>query len=373
MEVLIAGDFCPNGRVKRLLDENHFEEVLGEVKGIVSDVDYSIINFECPVVEGYENPILKWGPNLCCSAKGIESLKWAGIDCVTLANNHLKDYGEEGVRNTLNACKKYDLDVVGAGVNLYEASKTLYKVINGKTIGIINCCEHEFSIASSNSGGSNPLNPIQQYYAIKDARKKADYVLVIIHGGHEHFQLPSPRMKETYRFFIDAGADAVVNHHQHCFSGYEIYNGRFIFYGLGNFCFDGNRSNNEMWNEGYMVKLDLDNTVLFEIIPYVQCKDEPKVRLVNLSAYNKSIDNLNNIIMDPNRLNREINHYYQLCSENYSNIIEPCNNKYYLALKRRGLLPSFISNKRKIQAANFVCCEAHREKLIYYLTKCNKI
>lgn len=52
-----------------------------------------------------------------------------------------------------------------------------------------------------------------------------------MHGGHEHYQLPSLRMQETYRFFIDAGADVVVNHHQHCFSGYEIYNNKYIFMG----------------------------------------------------------------------------------------------------------------------------------------------
>ena len=51
---------------------------------------------------------------------------------------------------------------------------------------------------------------------VEEAKKKADFVLVIVHGGSEHFQLPTPRMQATYRFFVDAGADAVVNHHQHC-------------------------------------------------------------------------------------------------------------------------------------------------------------
>ena len=97
----------------------------------------------------------------------------------------------------------------------------MYKRKDGETLAIINCCEHEFSIADDDSAGANPLNPIQQYYKIKEARLNADYVLVIVHGGHEMYQLPSLRMVDTYRFFIDAGADAVVNHHQHCFSGYE--------------------------------------------------------------------------------------------------------------------------------------------------------
>ena len=84
----------------------------------------------------------------------------------------------------------------------------------------------------------NPLLPIQQFYKIQEAKENADYVLVIVHGGIEHYQLPTSRMIETYRFFIDAGADAVVNHHQHCYSGYERYKSKPIIYGLGNLLFD---------------------------------------------------------------------------------------------------------------------------------------
>ena len=131
----------------------------------------------------------------------------------------------------------------------------LYKEIGDKKLAVINCCEHEFSIATETTAGSNPLNPISQYYAIKEAKEKADYVLVIVHGGHEHYQLPSTRMQETYRFFIDVGADAVVNHHQHCYSGYEYYNGKPIMYGLGNFCFDEGLKKTKQWHEGYIVEI----------------------------------------------------------------------------------------------------------------------
>lgn len=96
----------------------------------------------------------------------------------------------------------YQIDFVGAGRNIREAAKIFYRNIEEKRLAIINCCEHEFSIATEISGGANPLNPIQQYYAILEARKFADFVLVIVHGGHEHFQYPSPRMLETYRFLL---------------------------------------------------------------------------------------------------------------------------------------------------------------------------
>ena len=270
MKILIAGDFCPQNRVSQQIDKENYELVLGQVREVTTKADYSIVNFECPVTKGGEKPIMKQGPNLQCSSKGIEAVKWAGFDCVTLANNHFRDYGDEGVKNTIDVCMEIGIDAVGGGENLMEASAILYKQIGDHTLAIINCCEHEFSIATETQGGANPLNPIQQYYSIKEAKEKADYVLVIVHGGHEHWQLPSPRMQETYRFFVDAGADAVVNHHQHCYSGFEVYNNKPIFYGLGNFCFDWPERNSEKWNHGYMVCLDLNKTIGFKIIPYKQ-------------------------------------------------------------------------------------------------------
>ena len=238
MKILIAGDFCPQERVCASFEKGDFASVLREVKNSLSLVDYSIVNFECPITKGKELPIKKCGPNLRCSSKGIEAISWVGFNCVTLANNHFLDYGESGVVNTIQVCSEFGIDIVGGGKNLQEASQILYKKIAGKILAIINCCEHEFSIATEKSAGANQLNPIRQYYTIKKARSEADFVLVIVHGGHEYYQLPNARMHETYRFFVDAGADAVVNHHHHCFSGSEVYNGKPIFYGLGNFCFD---------------------------------------------------------------------------------------------------------------------------------------
>lgn len=206
-----------------------------------------------------ENVITKKGPNLSCNEDSFKALKWLGINGVTLANNHFYDYGESGVSQTLDICEKYVVDHVGGGRNLVEASAVLYKEIGGEKLAIVNCCEHEFSIASDKKGGANPIDVVNQYRAIQEARNNADFVVVIVHGGYEHYQLPSCRMVELYRFFVDAGASAVVNHHQHCFSSYEWYNGCPIYYGLGNFCFDISPVRTaEKWNYGYMVMLDLN-------------------------------------------------------------------------------------------------------------------
>ena len=368
MKILIAGDFCPCDRVKSAFELGEFDKVLGGVKPVVESADYSIVNFECPIVKGGETPISKVGPNLYCSERGLKAVKYAGFDCVTLANNHFYDYGDEGVKNTLAYCEKYAIDYVGGGNDIDEASKVLYKKTKGQTLAVVNCCENEFSIATKTTAGSNPLNPIQQYYAIKEARKFADRVLVIVHGGHEHFQLPSLRMVETYRFFIDAGADAVVNHHQHCYSGYELYQGKPIFYGLGNFCFDSPRHHSGIWTEGYVVMVDFDNDMPdFQLFPYKQCTDNPNIELLSQDAFNDKLNELNSIITDSSALQMAIDRYYQTCVNQYANLFEPIYNRYYFAAKLRGWLPSLISKNRKRFAENYIVCESHRDKMLFWL------
>jgi poly-gamma-glutamate synthesis protein (capsule biosynthesis protein) len=369
IKIIIAGDFCPQNKVAKLIEDRDFNSVFGEVKNLLMDSDYSIVNFECPITYKDEKAIEKCGPNLKCSEQGLEALKWTGFNCVTLANNHFYDYGEEGVNNTLGACLNYGIDVVGGGSNLHEASKVLYKKINGQMLAIINCCEQEFSIATKKSGGSNPLNPIQLYYTIKDAKRNANYVLVIVHGGHEYYQLPSPRMQETYRFFVDAGADTVINHHQHCYSGYEIYKEKPILYGLGNFCFDSKHNNTEMWNKGFMVMLKLSSSqVSFELIPYTQCLYNPEIILLkddgDKESFFSNISRLNKIINSETDLITYYEEFLLQLQRNINYLFEPYSNRILYRLYQRHLIPSLASKKKKLLILAYLQCESHYEKVI---------
>lgn len=366
MKIIVAGDFCPRERVAQNFakGDNHAIE---ELQPVFASADYSIVNLECPITKGTEKPIIKNGPNLYADVHTIDALKQIGTSCVTLANNHFRDYGDEGVLNTLSELLRYDIDHVGGGKNLSDAAAVLYKTIGKETLAIINCCEHEFSIATEKHSGSNPLNPIQQYYAIQETKQKADYVLVIVHGGIEHYQLPTPRMQETYRFFIDAGADAVVNHHQHCYSGYEIYKGRPIFYGLGNLCFDNASKRCSIWNEGYMVELTFGkNRVGYLLIPYHQCDEEPKVVLCNdveRREFEKCIDKLNIIIANSIELNTKYEDLKRSTRQKYRSYIEPYKSRLMRFLFRKHLLPSIMRRKYVI-LNNIVQCESHRERLL---------
>lgn len=377
VKILLGGDYCPNARVSKLVDLEKYDDIYKEILHITGNVDYSIVNFECPVVIGEGKPIVKYGPNLRASSKAIKSIKFAGFNMVTLANNHFYDYGDIGVKETLDTCAKFGIDTVGGGENIEQAKIISYKEIKGKHFAFINCCEHEFSIATETTGGSNPLNPIANYYQIREANKNADYVIVIVHGGHEHYQLPSPRMKETYRFFVDAGADAVINHHQHCYSGYETYKGKPIFYGLGNFSFDLEGKRNDIWNEGFLVELIFrENDISFKLYPFLQGNNEAGIVMMDemkSMQFKKNIQQLNAIISDDILLNNAGKEYYQVDGKNLCRLFEPYTNRYLYGLRRRQLIPSFISKKKLLAIRNIVECEAHRDKLISYVKSLNKL
>lgn len=375
MKVLIAGDYCPQNRVLEAFDKREYDRIFGGVNNILQTVDYSIVNFECPVTKGDERPITKFGPNIQCNETGVEALKWAGFDCVTLANNHFRDYGNDGVKYSLSCFKKHGIDTVGGGLSIREASEVLYKQIGDKKLAIINCCEHEFTIATHEKCGSNPLNPIQQYYAIKDAKTEADYVLVIVHGGHEHYQLPSIRMQETYRFFIDAGADAVVNHHQHCYSGFEIYKKKPIFYGLGNFCFDNLECSKKIpsWKYGYLLELIFTKErIKYKWYPYEQSASKPGVTLLHENAFNDKIYTFNSIISNPENLLEAQNDYYKKQEYSILSAFQPFRSRFSFAARRFKLIPTIMSKRWKTALYNIILCESHRDKVEFFLENYNK-
>lgn len=363
-KVLIAGDYCPNARIAQMVDKQDYV-FFDQIKDVIKQADYSIVNFECPVVTEDVKPIEKCGPCLKTNPNAVDAIKYAGFNCVTLANNHFRDYGDNGCISTLNELNKQNVDYVGGGKNLHEAQQILYKEINGKKLAIVNFCENEFSIATANSAGAAPLDTVDNFHQITDARKNADYVLVIIHGGHEHYQLPSPRMKKLYRYFVELGADAVVNHHQHCFSGYEYYNGKPIVYGLGNFCFDGNRQRNSSWNEGYLATIDFSTAQpSLHITPYIQCNNEAAVNILDSDAqhlFNKRLSELNEIIQDDIRLQSYFNEWVKSRERWVYSLFNSYHNRYLNAAANRSWIP-YPAPKKEIGAIlNYISCEAHRD------------
>lgn len=363
-KILIAGDFCPQDRITQLI-ENADYSFFDNIKEVVGQSDYSIVNLECPTLEIEGQPIAKCGPSLKTSLRAIDAIKYAGFDCATLANNHFRDYGDNGCISTINELRKNSIDYVGGGRNITEAQKALLKVINGKTLAIINICENEFSIATDTNAGSAPIDLIDNYNQITEARKIADYVLVIVHGGHEGYQLPSPRMKKLYRHFVSIGADAVVNHHQHCYSGYEYFKNKPIIYGLGNFCFDSPSDRDGIWNEGYCVEINFaDKEHTIRLHPYIQCNTEPKVLMMSnkdTASFYEKINHLNGVICNDYLLKESFNGFIEQRKHFTLSIFASYHNRYLNAAANKGWIPH-ITRKSEIGAMlNYLACESHRD------------
>lgn len=372
-KILVCGDFTTCGKgldsVKAglALDEN--------IVKIIKTADASFVNVECPVAAPSDLKIEKSGPNLRTESFMISYLKKCGFTHATLANNHLYDYADEGVKKTIKALENERIGFVGAGRTKEERHKPLFLEIDRTKLIVLNYCENEFSIHEPM--GSNPLNPITAYYDIKKAKEICHHVIIICHGGHEGYNLPSPRMVELYRYFIDCGASIVINHHQHCYSGWEEYKGGQIFYGLGNFFFDDHRPpqrRNTIWNYGYIVSLNIDaHRINSELIPYTQCLKEKTTKLIEDKderiVFEKNIHRLNAIIQDDKAL---MQNFDSFCKTQYKNIIthfSPYNCRLLQALCRRGLLPTFLNKQRRLDIMNKIRCEAHRDVVIHVLNQ----
>jgi poly-gamma-glutamate synthesis protein (capsule biosynthesis protein) len=150
---------------------------------------------------------------------------------------------------------------VGAGADLEEARRALFLERKGWRIAVLAFAENEFGMATEAAAGANPLNPLRNLEDIRRASAQADLTLVLVHGGNEYNPVPSPRMRQTYRAFAEAGATAVVGGHTHCPQGFEIWRGVPVVYSLGNFLFDARPEREPLeppaWWHGYMVRLGL--------------------------------------------------------------------------------------------------------------------
>lgn len=263
--MMICGDTVPT--------ERNFKEFSeGDRKSLVSDdlwakleaADLRFLNLEVPLCDK-ERPIVKCGPNLIAPTSCVEGIKALKPDLIGLANNHTLDQDKEGLFKTMEVLKEAGISYVGAGKNLGEAQKPYIFEKNGKTIGVYNCAEHEFTIADEENAGANPFDIFDSPDHIRALKAKCDYVVVIYHGGKEHYRYPSPKVQKACRKMIDAGADLVVGQHSHCVCCEEKYKDGTIVYGQGNFVFDF--LDNEYWQTSILVKATFGDTMLVEYIP----------------------------------------------------------------------------------------------------------
>lgn len=371
MRVLIAGDFFPARRLAGLATIDP-TELFGPFARTISEADLAILNLEAPLCEPLR-AIQKTGPNLYASPESAAFLASAGFGLATLANNHIFDYDEQGLESTMAALEEVGVAYVGAGKNYEQAQKPYFTECGSYKVAILNFAENEWSTTRGQTAGACPMDPVANYNAIRHARRHSDHVIVICHGGHEIHKLPSPRMKQLYRFYVDAGASAVVNHHTHYESGYEVYEGAPIFYSLGNFLFDHPDLRCGEWTKGMAVELILsDASLQYEVHFFDQCTDEKLFRLCDGERREqriREVDALNHIISNDDQLEESFEDYSESQAQVYLRYLEPVRSRLLFAAQNRGLVPSFVSKRTKKLLLNVIRCEAHRDLTIRILER----
>lgn len=172
----------------------------------------------------------------------IQYHKDLGADIVSLANNHVYDYGETGFFDTLDHLEAAGMPYVGAGRNLDEAKQAQYFIVNGIKVGIIAASRAEkvyfTPVATDDSAGIMGTYESADFLdAIREADAQCDILVAYVHWGTEGSVKLEDAQKTMAREYIDAGADAVIGGHTHCVQGMEFYNGKPIYYSVGNFWF----------------------------------------------------------------------------------------------------------------------------------------
>lgn len=222
-----VGDVCLQG-----VDGDPFDHVAGEL-----EADLLIGNLECALtsrVDGAPRKIVFSAP-----PDSAEHLARRRFDLVCLANNHVLDFGAEGLLDTLKALEERGVGYFGAGRNAAEARRIVYLERNGLRIAILSAADAAGANAKGPTISVLSLRALAE--AVKEARSGADLVIVSYHGGIELELLPSPFVVRGLRGLVDAGADVVLAHHPHVLQPVEIYKDRLIAYSLGNFVFDNSR------------------------------------------------------------------------------------------------------------------------------------
>ncbi len=195
----------------------------------------------------------------------IEGLLYAGFDVLSIANNHIWDYGADAVRDTLTIVKNAGIGVVGGGADYQETHTPLIKNAKGTKIAFLGYTDLISSLLGSKT--AKPaiayLDIDQAIADVKDAREKADLVVVSLHWGNEYETTPNPNQEKVAKALIDAGAQLIIGHHPHVVQPIEEYGGGYIAYSLGNFVFDQNFS--EDTKRGLILKVIARNDKILEV------------------------------------------------------------------------------------------------------------
>lgn len=254
-----------------LFSEHYESEVAGDVErafastALFSEADIAMVNLEGPITgrgtpreKPYTFRMKPWA---------TKALLAGGIDIVNLANNHLSDFGPDGIWDTMDQLELAGIKYVGAGRTAREAYKPVVITKNGRTIAFMGYyAGNEAIFAGENSPGValRDLGIITRTIASLRKAGGVDDIIVSLHWGEENALVPEAGQRDFARALADAGATAVIGHHSHVWQSVERYKNCIIAYSLGNLVFGGNGKSS--YQTG-VLELTLDSTSTWRYIP----------------------------------------------------------------------------------------------------------
>jgi len=266
--LIFVGDIMLDRGVELMVEkygQGDFKFPFFKIANDLKEADILFGNLEGPISDKGKKVGSKY--SFRANPKAIEGLKYAGFDILSVANNHIFDYGREAMEDNFKRLKEARIDYVGGGFNENEAYLPLIKEI-GKTkiafLAYTNLGSKNWA-AKKDRSGIAWLEKKRLIEDVKEAKKLADIVVVSFHFGDEYQLKSNSEQKFFSRLAIDSGADLVIGHHPHVAQEIEKYKDGYIAYSLGNFVFDQGFSKETM--EGLLLKVLVENDKIREIIP----------------------------------------------------------------------------------------------------------
>jgi poly-gamma-glutamate synthesis protein (capsule biosynthesis protein) len=276
-----------------------------KVAPILKKADMAFANLETPVsIRGKAADKMFAFRSKPATLKGVV---YAGIDGVTLANNHILDYGQGAMLDTLLHLNKYKIGYTGAGSNIEAAFKPYTQTIKGKKIAVIGVSrvlsDPSWYAGKKSPGAASAYTLEPMLGEIKKSSKTNDVTVVYIHWSEEFKDYPEEYARTMAKQMIDSGADIIIGSHSHCLMGIEYYKKKPIYYSLGNFVFNRSTRGGDKTIDSMMVNFEMDNnSITSKITPVKIIRGQPN--LMDKSYNKKIIAKMNklsfNAIIDSN-------------------------------------------------------------------------
>lgn len=269
-DINLADDWCTM-EMADTKDNGIYDCISKEIVSELQKADLSVINHEYVLSDG-GTPLRGKAYTFRGKKENVHLLHAFGADLANLANNHVYDYGEEGLVDTIAYLENLGITTMGAGKNLEEASAIHYYVANGKKIAIVSATEIEkFSnytkeATETSAGVLKTVDPTIYCDVIRRAAKYSDYVIANVHWGVEGTYYYSKSQENLAKRFVEAGADVIIGGHPHRLQGIEYIDGKPCLYSLGNFWF----STGSLYTTIAQLQIGTDGSLALRLLPCIQ-------------------------------------------------------------------------------------------------------